>query len=188
MTRRSAKWRLGAAAILLLSLNGCGPVPIAGNTNNPALQMPAGARQVSTNGAFASGRYLAIGHKFTLLVPNAEIEALQQKHIAECTKLGCSILSMSINRSDYGPINVSMSVRIKPEAYDAFAALLGEQPAKITHHSQTADDLAVPMLDSEKRLAAKTMLRERLTALLNDQNTKTAADLITIEGNFAGSG
>jgi hypothetical protein len=177
MTRRSARWPLGAAVILLLTLNGCGRVLSPVNTNNSVLEMPAAARQASAN----AGPRLAVGHRFTLLVPNAQIEALQQKHIAECTKLGCSILSMSINRSDHGPINAGTSVRIKPEAYDAFAASLAEPPAKITHHSQTADDLAMPTLDSEKRLAAKTTLRERLTALLNDQNTKTAADLITIE-------
>ena len=122
-----------------------------------------------------------MAHRFTLLAPNAEIETLQQRHMAECKKLGCSILNTSISRPEAGPINARASVRVKPDSYDAFAAALAVPPAKVTFHSEMADDLAVPMLDTEKRLAAKTMLRERLTALLNDQNTKTAADLIAIE-------
>jgi hypothetical protein len=122
-----------------------------------------------------------VSHRFTLLAPNAEIDALQQRHMSECRKLGCSILNTSVNRPESGAINAHASVRIKPESYDAFAAVLAAPPAKVTFHSEAADDLAVPLLDTEKRLAAKTSLRERLTALLNDQNTKTAADLIAIE-------
>ncbi|MBV8450887.1 MAG: DUF4349 domain-containing protein [Deltaproteobacteria bacterium] len=114
-------------------------------------------------------------------MPNAEIEAVQEKNSAECVKLGCNILSSSINRSDRGSVNASMSIRIKPDAYDAFAAALAAPPARIRYHSQTADDLTAPVLDTEKRMAAKTALRERLTALLNDQSPKTAADLIAIE-------
>jgi hypothetical protein len=124
---------------------------------------------------------VAIAHRFTLVASNAEIEALQQRHMDECKKLGCTILNTSISRSETGPVSAHASVRVKPETYDAFAAVLAAPPAKITYHSQTSDDLAIPTIDAEKRLAAKTTLRERLTALLNDQNTKTAADLIAIE-------
>jgi len=90
-------------------------------------------------------------------------------------------VNSSINRSDSGPITAHAAVRIKPDAYEAFAAALAAPPAEITFHSQSADDLTAPVLDTEKRLAAKIMLRERLTALLNDQSTKTTADLIEIE-------
>jgi glycine cleavage system regulatory protein len=166
---------------MLFALTGCSQTPFRGNADNPALSQAAGVQQFKFGGGTSFGAFSAIAHRFTLAVPSAEIEAVQEKNSAECVKLGCNILSSSINRSDRGSVSASMSIRIKPDAYDAFAAALAAPPARIRNHSQTADDLAAPVLDIEKRLAAKTTLRERLTALLNDQNTKTAADLIVIE-------
>jgi glycine cleavage system regulatory protein len=138
-------------------------------------------QQFKFGGGTSFGALSAVAHRFTLVVPSAEIEAVQEKNSAACVKHGCNILSSSIDRSDRGSVSASMSIRIKPDAYDAFAAALAAPPARIRNHSQTADDLAAPVLDIEKRMATKTTLRERLTALLNDQNTKTAADMIDIE-------
>jgi hypothetical protein len=175
------------AVMVLLTFNGCSRGPAGTEVFSPppndAGTVPVGSasRQRSTNDAPASGRYVAVSHNFALRAASAEIETLQQKHMAECTRLGCSILFMSINRPDRGPIDGSMSVRIKPDAYDAFAAALAGPPAKIIRHSQAAEDLSVPVIDGEKRLAAKTALRDQLTALLNDDQAKSVADLITIE-------
>jgi uncharacterized protein DUF4349 len=172
MMSRTAWWPLRATALLLLVLGGCAPAPQAlvqgGYSVDPSATVP-----------FRQG--FAVQHRFTLMAPNADIEALQQKHIAECVKLGCSILNTSINRPDGRPINAHLSVRIAPQAYDAFATVLAAAPAKVTFHSEVADELTAPTLDTEKRLATKTALRERLTKLLNDRNTQTAADLIAIE-------
>lgn len=167
-----------ATAIMLLALTGCSQAPFRGNID---MSPGAAVQQFRFGGDTSFGALSAITHRFVLVVPNAEIEAVQEKNSAECVKLGCTILSRSINRSDRGPVSASMSIRIKPDAYDAFAAALATPPARIRNHSQTADDLAAPVLDAEKRMAAKTALRERLTALLNDQSKKTAADLISIE-------
>jgi hypothetical protein len=120
-----------------------------------------------------------------LQVPSAETEAIQHRHIAECSKLGCSILSTSIDRSNEGRISARLSVRVKPEAYDGLAMLLAAPPARITMHAQSTEDLATPILDAEKRLEAKNLLRDRLTAMLLDSNVKTAADLVTIEKELA---
>ena len=132
-----------------------------------------------------SERRLAITHRLTIRLPGAETEAIQQKHMAECVKLGCTVLSTSIDRSNEGRIGARASVRIKPESYDAFAAVLAAPPAQITMRSQSAEDLATPIVDAERRLAAKTALRERLTAMLRDQTVKSAGDLITIEKELA---
>jgi hypothetical protein len=132
-----------------------------------------------------TSRQIAITHRFTLQVPSAQTEAIQEKHLDQCAKLNCTILSSSIDRSNEGRINARASVRISPEAYTAFAILLAAPPAKITMHSQSAEDLAAPIIDVERRLAVKTALRDRLTAMLNDSTAKTAADLITIEKELA---
>jgi hypothetical protein len=120
-----------------------------------------------------------------LRIPSREIEVIQQRHVAECIKLGCSILSTSIDRSDAGRVSAHASVRIKPESFDALAVVLAAPPAQITARAQSAEDLATPIEDVERRLAAKMILRDRLTAMLHDQTTKTAVDLITIEKELA---
>ncbi|MCC8953770.1 DUF4349 domain-containing protein [Bradyrhizobium sp. Pear77] len=133
----------------------------------------------------AADRYVAVTHRLTLRVPSAEIEAVQRQHMAECAKLGCSILATSIDRSNEGRIHAHASVRIKPESFEAFAAALAAPPAQIIMNAQSSEDLAAPILDDERRLAAKTMLRDRLTALLRDQSPKSAADLVAIEKELA---
>jgi hypothetical protein len=133
----------------------------------------------------AIDRRLAITHRFTIRVPSAETEEIQQKHMAECAKLGCTVLSTSIDRSNEGRISARAAVRIKPDSYQAFAAVLAAPPAQITMRSQSAEDLAMPIVDAERRLAAKLALRDRLTAMLHDQSVKTAGDLITIEKELA---
>jgi hypothetical protein len=166
--------------VLLPALAACAAPP----SNNAMNDMPFAAR-APDNSPAANLQRLAITHRFTLRVPSAETEAILQRHMSECTRLGCTILSTSIDRSTEGRFNARAAVRIKPESYDAFAAVLATPPAKIMTHSQSAEDLALPIFEAEKRLEAKTVLRERLTAMLRDQSVKTAADLITIEKELA---
>jgi Domain of unknown function (DUF4349) len=171
MTRPTAGWPLRCVtAIVLLALTGCGQAPFRGNAD--ISQSVVGGHD---------GPRSAVMHRLMLLVPSAEIEAVQEKHSAACVKLGCSIFNSSINRSDRGSVTATTWIRIKPDAYDAFAAALTAPPAKVRNHQQTADDLTTPVLDTERRMAAKTALRERLNVLLKDQSTKSAADLIAIE-------
>src|SRR5258708_5598992 len=179
MTRAAVGWPLRTMGLLLLTLAACAPPPGNFAANEGSVAGPA------QGNPSADGRRLAITHRFTLRVPSSETETIQQKHLAECTRLGCTIVSTSIDRSNEGRVNARAAIRIKPESYDAFAAALAAPPAMITMKSQSAEDLAVPILDAEKRLEAKTVLRDRLTAMLRDQTVKTAADLITIEKELA---
>jgi hypothetical protein len=105
--------------------------------------------------------------------------------MAECKKLGCEILNTSIERSNEGRISARASIRIKPESFDAFEAILAAPPAEITSRSRLVEDLNIPIHDLERRLEMKAVLRDRLTAMLRDQTPKTAADLITIEKELA---
>jgi len=165
------------ALLLLPLLGGCAP-PV----NNFSVQQAAVS---GANGPSDPSQRLAITYRFTLRVPNAEADALQQKHLVECRKLGCEVLNTSIDRANEGRITGRATIRIKPESFDMFAAALAAPPAEITARSRSAEDLNAPIRDVERRLEMKTVLRDRLTALLRDQTTKTAADLITIEKELA---
>ncbi|MBR0758534.1 DUF4349 domain-containing protein [Bradyrhizobium jicamae] len=173
-----------AMMLLVPLLAACAPAP---NNAHPVggldmADMPMPAAAVASARA---DRTIAVTHRFTIRVPNADIEAMQQRHMTECAKLGCSILSTSIDRSNVGRASARASVRIKPDAFNTFAAALAATPAQIIMHAQSSEELAAPILDTERRLAAKTVIRDRLTAMLQDQTVKSAADLITIEKELA---
>jgi hypothetical protein len=165
-------------APLLLTLGAC-----AEPTNH--FHAEPSVSQLAQDRSSGDGRRLEVTHQFTLRVPNAETEGIQQKHIAECIKLGWAIVSTSIDRSNEGRVSAQATVRIKPESYDAFATLLAAPPVKVIVHSQSAEDLGLTIIDTEKRIETKTLFRDRLTAMLRDQSVKAAADLITIEKELA---
>jgi hypothetical protein len=130
-------------------------------------------------------RKIAVTRGFTLRLPSNEVAAVQERHLAECAKLGCTVLETHLNRLSDGRINARASVRVAPEHYPAFAAVITAPPAEVTTQSERAEDRTVAILDVDKRLEVKTALRDRLTAMLNDPGTKSAADLAAIEKELA---
>jgi len=130
-------------------------------------------------------RRLAVTHAFTLRLPSSDVETIQQKHLAECARLGGTVLNTRLDRSNQGRINARSSVRLTPDAYVAFAKIIATPPARIVVHSESAEDKTAPMLDIDKRLEVKSTLRDRLTAMLHDPGTKSVADLAAIEKELA---
>jgi hypothetical protein len=114
-------------------------------------------------------------------MPSAEIEAVQRHHIEECARLGCTVLTTRLDRANAGRVTASASMRISPDGFAEFAKLLARPPAELVSHSQSSEDKTVPLTDVEKRVEVKTALRDRLSAMLKDPNTKTTADLLAIE-------
>jgi hypothetical protein len=128
---------------------------------------------------------LAVTHTFELSMPSDQVEAVQRRHLDECAKLGCTVLTTSLQHGGQGSVYARTSLRISPQSFDALAKALAAAPARITSHAQTAEDKTIPLLDVEKRLEAKTALRDRLEAMLKDPATKSTADLLAIEKELA---
>jgi hypothetical protein len=128
---------------------------------------------------------IAVTHSFTLRMPVGDIEAVQRRHLDECAKLGCTVLTTRLDRSTEGRVYAQSSIRISPDGFAAFAKALESAPATVVSHSETSEDKTVALLDVEKRVEVKTALRDRLEAMLKDPNTKSAADLLAIEKEFA---
>jgi hypothetical protein len=133
----------------------------------------------------AEGRHMEIVYAFSLLVPQNDLAALQQKHLAECRRLGCEVLSTNLDRSMKDFISAQVSVRIAPDAFPAFEQTISAAPSEVTHRSEAAIDQTLPLLDTEKRLAVKTVLRDRLTGMLREPGQKSAADVAAIERQIA---
>jgi Domain of unknown function (DUF4349) len=130
-------------------------------------------------------RHIAVTRGFTLRLPSDEVAAVQERHLAECAKLGCTVLETRLDRLSEGQISARASVRIAPDRYPALAAVITAPPAEVTSQSERAEDRTVAILDVDKRLEVKAALRDRLTAMLRDPGTKSAADLATIEKELA---
>ena len=184
-----ASLKLAAAlALAVLLLAGCerkqaSPMSRAeGEMENVlADRLPPGVAAGAAGEHHAEGRHMEIVYGFSLLVPAQEAASLQQKHLVECRRLGCEVLSTSLDRSMKDAISAHVSVRIAPEAFPEFERIVSAPPAETGYRSETAIDRTLPLLDAEKRLEIKTQLRDRLTAMLREPGQKSAADIAAIE-------
>jgi hypothetical protein len=174
------RWLRMAAGAAAFALAACSQAP----TNF----ISAGGQRNFEDGQVAqgaAGQHLAVTHAFTLRLPSIDVEAMQQKHLDECAKLGCTVLNTSLDRSIQGRVNARTSLRIAPDAYTAFAAIIAAPPAEVVTHSRSVEDKTIAVLDGDKRLEVKNTLRDRLAAMLHDPGTKSAADLAAIEKELA---
>jgi uncharacterized cupredoxin-like copper-binding protein len=128
---------------------------------------------------------IAVTRGFTLRLPSNEVAAIQQRHLAECAKLGCTVLETRLDRLSEMRISARTSVRVAPNQYPAFAAVITAPPVDVTTQSERAEDMTVVVLDVDKRLEVKTALRDRLITMLKDQGSKSVADLAAIEKELA---
>jgi hypothetical protein len=172
---------IGGAALMLTA---CSRVP-----DEYYAISPSGVATIAGDSASAAqssaDKRLAITHSFTLRLAATEVEPVQQKHLAECARLGCTVLSTNLDRSIESRISARVSIRIAPESYAAFVAIISAPPAEVVTHAESAEDKTAAIIDVDKRLEVKTTLRDRLAAMLKDPAAKSAADLATIEKELA---
>lgn len=167
------------AVTLVFALGAC-------SSNQGALFSPSSvpASNIRLNQSSFSGA-MATSHVFVLRLPSSDIEAVQQKHLNECAKVKCKVLGANLERSIEGRATARTSLRLPPDAYPAFAAMLVAPPATLASHSETNDDRSQPTLDIERRLQSKYALRDRLTAMLQDAAAKSLSDLVAAEKELA---
>src|SRR5262244_3779917 len=56
-------------------------------------------------------RHIAVTRGFTLRLPSNEVAAVQERHLAECAKLGCTVLQTRLDRLNEKLTNARASVR-----------------------------------------------------------------------------
>jgi hypothetical protein len=171
-----------------LALSGCSDRLFVSSPDNylpsardTAVKATVGQGAAAARDQSAAPARMAVTHGFTLRVPSAEIEAVQRKHLDDCARLGCVVISTRLDRSNAGRVFANSSVRISPDGFAELAKALARPPAELVSHSQSAEDKTIPLLDLEKRVEVKTALRDRLNAMLREPSTRTTADLVAIE-------
>jgi hypothetical protein len=182
------------AALAASMVTACGPVPLlnspsggdvllyGGYPNDRLAQQAAAAPPPQAPGPV---RHIAVTRSLALRLPANEVAAVQQRHLAECARLGCTVLETHLSRLIDGRTSARISVRITPDRYPDFATAITAPPAEVVTQSERAEDRTTAVLDIEKRLEVKTALRDRLLAMLKDPNTKNPADLLAIEKELA---
>jgi hypothetical protein len=172
------RWPFVITAALALLLTNCRrqvpPPPLGASARTMAMATEPGN----------TVRRIAFSHTFVVELPNAVVEVTQQKILTDCLAAGCAVLNTHIDRLRDGVVRGSISVRIAPDRYQAFAAAVTAPPATLVSHTETADDKTVPLLDIEKRLDAQLALRDRLSQMLQLAGTNVT-DLVALEKQLA---
>ncbi len=150
-----------------------------------ALAAPAGMRSMAMAAApDADNRRIAFSESFVIELPASAVETTQQKTLERCLAAGCSVLNTRLDRLRDGSVEGSISVRIAPDKYQAFADAVVAPPARLVSHAETAEDKTIPLLDIEKRLDAQIGLRDRLAQMLKQAGT-SVGDLVAVEKQLA---
>ncbi|MEL7199090.1 MAG: DUF4349 domain-containing protein [Pseudomonadota bacterium] len=124
-------------------------------------------------------------------LPSEAIKPLQERHADMCEAKGprvCRIISMDQTDSDgdYGYGNLRLAVAAGEAR--AFSKDLetssGESDGELTSSSITGEDLSKQIVDTEAKLRARTLLRDRLMDILRTRQG-TVAELVEAERGVA---
>jgi hypothetical protein len=175
----TAKWSFVFLALAPLLLSAC-----KREVAVPMLAAPAARAFAMPTDAGDANRRIAFTHNFAVELPSDAVQATQQKNLADCLAAGCSVLSTRLDRLSDAAVHASISVRIAPDRYRAFADSVTAPPARLISHAETADDEAIPLLDIQKRLDSQVALRDRLAQMLKQAGTNVT-DLVAVEKQLA---
>ena len=134
---------------------------------------------------------IAYAYHYGFRVPAANIAPVQQRHADLCEEAGpqvCRIISLSNSgaEGDYASGNLQLAIRA--DRARGFGSQLAEvvtsQEGEQTSASITGEDLSKQLVDTEARLRARTLLRDRLMEVLESRRG-TVAELVEAERGVA---
>jgi hypothetical protein len=138
-----------------------------------------------------AGTLLAYSYGASIETPARNVRDLMNGHEAACREAGpalCQMLSANVNESGPDYVYGNLSLRAEPRWLEGFRnGLEGDAEAadgRLTGTTVYAEDLTRLIVDTEARLRAQRILRERLEALLSTQ-TDDVGDLLAVERELA---
>lgn len=150
-----------------------------GMTSIPAAEIPAGEPQV------------AYRYSYGFRLPSDAIRPLQERHADMCEAKGkdvCRIISMNQaeNEGDYAYGSLTLAVRSRDaRAFGKdLAAASGKVDGELVSSSIEGEDLSKHIVDTEARLRARTVLRDRLMEVLRNRKG-TVSELVAAERGVA---
>lgn len=132
----------------------------------------------------SSGGTLAIEHDVTVELPDDDIGKAHQAVLDSCranTESPCTVLESTVG---HGDISMgSLRMRVGPKAVEPLIALAGTF-GDVTRRTTRAEDLAKPILDTDKRLAMLEAYLEDLLRL-RQQSRQEVEALIRVAAEIA---
>ncbi|MFT3736937.1 MAG: DUF4349 domain-containing protein [Rhodocyclaceae bacterium] len=192
---RSSRNRLtiSLALALLVTLTACSrkegvpaasPASVLGEGFMGSQEAGAADMAKAKQAAAPSRRYIALSHQLVVDSSATNLQKVYDAATQRCLQAGCEILNASLQReTSYAPPNATLSVRMPPQAVDAFLAGFNGD-AEVVQHSRNAEDKTDAVIDTEARLNNLTQLRDRLRSMLASRSG-SIKDVIEIERQLA---
>lgn len=189
-------WTPAVALVLLLPAACSKPAESSGSVSADAPTQAvagSGAAAVGKDGVDTGGAIpvsvprIAYTYNYGYRVPAADLIRLQQAHADLCEKRGpqvCRILDMqqSGSEGDYASGSLTLAVAApRARAFGAeLARLAGEKGGEQVAGGIKGEDLSKQIIDTEARVRARTLLRDRLMEVLASRKG-TVAELVDAE-------
>lgn len=137
----------------------------------------------------APGTQIAYAYSWGFQVAADDLPALQQGHRELCESMGANCRVLSLSQSGDGDYGYGrMELQVAASEIDGFSAALNsagdELDAEQISFAIYGEDLTDDIIDSEARLAARTVLRDRLMEVLRNRQG-SVADLVAAERGVA---
>ena len=161
--------------------------PASGNSQAGSMDIPP-----STGSPVPVGMpQVAYSYAFGFRVPAALIRPMQEKHADMCEAKGpqvCRIVSMNSGENEgdyaYGSLQLAIGSGEARTFGKALTATSEGMKGELVSSSIEGEDLSKRIVDTEARLRARTVLRDRLMEVLRNR-TGTVAELVEAERGVA---
>ena len=134
---------------------------------------------------------IAYVYEYGFELPGAEIAALQKKHADLCEAQGpfsCRIISMSHSGEEgehaYGRLQLAVAAAKARSFGESLGTAAGDAGGEQVSATITGEDLSKQIVDTEARLRARTVLRDRLMEVLQTRRG-SVAELVEAERSVA---
>ncbi len=149
------------------------------------------AADTATDQVVPEGMLLAYSYAVGVALPVRNVAALKDAHEAQCRAAGprlCLVLGGSVSGDGQEYAYAGLSMRAEPQWLERFRAGLFEDASnaggRVENSSVSTEDLTRNIVDTEARLAAQEILRDRLLVLL-ERPTGEVGDLLAVERELA---
>jgi hypothetical protein len=138
-----------------------------------------------------AGPKIAYAYSFGFTVPAKSMSELQRKHAQLCEKMGpqtCRVMQLSNSGDEgdyaYGELELEVAAPQAKAFGGELAKAADELGGKQTSNAVSGEDLSKQIIDTEARLQARVLLRNRLMGLLA-RHDGSVAELIEAERGVA---
>ena len=134
----------------------------------------------------AAGSQIAYTYGYGFRTAAQDIPDLQEAHTALCASMGtrCQVVRQSRATGDYqdgyGELELKVAADLAVGLEQRLVEPASDLDAELVSSVRTGEDLAEQIIDSEARLEARLLLREKLTAILRN-NRGSVDELVKAE-------